>query len=75
MYLSHGRLETTMLFRICVTRACPVVIMSTISKRRRNKASVLASFTISKQNEPAYSEIYIIIAKRTALVQMVERSK
>ncbi len=29
--------------------------MSTLSKRRRNEASILASFSISKRNEPVYS--------------------
>ncbi len=29
--------------------------MATISKRRRNEASILTSFSISKRNEPAYS--------------------
>ncbi len=32
-----------------------VVVMATISKRRRNEASILASFSISKRNEPANS--------------------
>ncbi len=32
-----------------------VLVMATISKRRRNEALILASFSISKRNEPAYS--------------------
>jgi hypothetical protein len=32
-----------------------VLVMATISKRRRNEASILTSFLISKRNEPAYS--------------------
>jgi hypothetical protein len=31
------------------------IIMATISKRRRNKASILNLFLISKRNEPSYS--------------------
>jgi hypothetical protein len=31
------------------------VVMARISKRRRNEASILASFSISKRNEPTYS--------------------
>jgi hypothetical protein len=31
------------------------LVISTISKRRMNEASILASFSISKRNEPAYS--------------------
>jgi hypothetical protein len=32
-----------------------LLVMATISNRRRNKASILSSFSISKRNEPAYS--------------------
>jgi hypothetical protein len=31
------------------------VVMAAISKQRRNEASILASFSISKRNKPAYS--------------------
>ncbi len=31
------------------------IVMATILKRRRNEASILALFSISKRNEPAYS--------------------
>ncbi len=31
------------------------IVMVTISKQRRNEASILSSFSISKRNEPAYS--------------------
>ncbi len=42
--------------------------MSTISKRRRNEASILTSFSISKRNEPAYSRTCKDRAKRTLLI-------
>jgi hypothetical protein len=32
-----------------------LVVTATISKRRRDKASILTSFSILKRNEPAYS--------------------
>jgi hypothetical protein len=32
-----------------------ILVMATISNRRRNEASILTSFSISKRNEPAYS--------------------
>jgi hypothetical protein len=32
-----------------------ILVMATISKRWRNEASILTSFSISKRNEPAYS--------------------
>jgi hypothetical protein len=31
------------------------LVMAMISNHRRNEASILASFSISKRNEPAYS--------------------
>jgi len=34
---------------------CLAVVMAMISKRRQNEASILASFSISKRNEPVYS--------------------
>jgi len=38
------------------------------SKRRWNKASIWASFSISKQNKPAYPELVKIKAKQTLLI-------
>ena len=35
--------------------AVQALVMATISKRRRNEASILTSFSISKRNEPAFS--------------------
>ncbi len=44
------------LYREVTPSGCqPGVVMATISKRRLNEASILASFSISKRNEPAYS--------------------
>ncbi len=40
---------------LAIPARLPGVVMSTISKRRRNEASILASFSISKWNKPAYS--------------------
>ncbi len=34
---------------------CHSITTATISKQRRNEASILTSFSISKRNEPAYS--------------------
>jgi hypothetical protein len=42
--------------------------MAMISKRRRNEASILAWFSISKRNKPAYSWIVKIEAKQTLLI-------
>ncbi len=44
--------------------AVAYVVMATISKRSWNKASILTSFSISKRNEPAYSDIWKIEVKR-----------
>jgi hypothetical protein len=43
-----------------------VVVMATISKRRRNE--ILASFSISKRNELLIPELVKIEAKRTLLI-------
>ncbi len=43
------------------------LVMSTISKRRRNEASILASFSIFKRNELVHSEILKDRSEATAI--------
>ncbi len=55
------------------------LVMAMISKRRRNEASILTSFSISKRNEPAYcrslfiSQIWKNQAERTLFIPQIRK--
>jgi hypothetical protein len=49
--------------------------MATISKRRRNEASILTSFSLSKPNEPAYSRTCKDRSKKNLLILHLRKIK